>query len=129
MFTQTKKKTKTSRWQALVLAALVLMSGSIAMPQAADAATVKSSSKECRSSAATCILKVKARNDVYFRVAATSDGTSRYTVRTPGGRLLCRGTITLNHGNRSCWFGTYTGPVAITVSKEWSTFIRIHASY
>lgn len=118
----------TQRWQGLALAALIV-AGTITGQQAAHAATVKSSSVECRAVGASCTLTVNARNDVHFRVASHWYGTSRYTVKTSGGRLLCGGTIDLNRGNRACWFGTYTGPVKITVSKSSLSFLRIYASY
>lgn len=123
-------KTKTTRrWQAVALAALVI-AGSVAVPQAADAATARSVSKTCSSwSQPACTLTVKAKNEVWFRVATDSgDPRVSYTVRTAGGRLLCSGKVTTNHGNARCWFGTYTGTVKITTTKP-SSVLKIFASY
>lgn len=126
MTTNTKN---THRWQGLALAALVLAAGTISAPQTAHATTVHSTSTECRAVGGSCTLTVNARNDVHFRLESHWSGTSNYTVKTAGGRLLCRGSMSLNYGNRGCWFGTYTGRVKITVSKGHLSFIRIYASY
>lgn len=121
-------KTK-NRWQAVALAALVI-AGSVAVPQAADAATARSVSKSCTLwSQSHCTLTVKAKNEVWFRVTTNShDPRVSYTVKTTGGRLLCRGSVTTNRGNARCWFGTYTGTVKITTTKP-SSVLKIYASY
>lgn len=126
MTTNTKN---AQRWQGFALAALVLAAGTITGPQAAQATTVKSTSTECRAVGDSCTPTVNARNDVHFRLKSHWSGTSNYTVKTWGGRLLCKGSMSLNYGNRECWFGTYSGPVKITVSKGHLSFIRIYASY
>ncbi|MFJ2367737.1 hypothetical protein [Microbacterium sp. NPDC087665] len=122
-------KKKTSRWQALMLAGLVLAGGAVAVPNAATAAPVKSSSQMCSTSVKSCSHTVRAKNEVWFRVVSPgASPTLSYTVKTISGRVLCRGTITPNHGNRSCWFGTYTGSVTIKTTKH-TTWLKIYATY
>lgn len=126
----TKESTKKKgRWQAALIAGLVLV-GSVAVPQAAGAA---STTESCSSyfTPGDCAVWVNAKNDVEFRISSTAPrGAHRYTVRTPGGRLLCSGTITPNQNfSRNCWFGTYTGKVKITIQKKHGAPIKIHATY
>lgn len=109
MFTMTKKK--TSRWQALMLAALLLAGGTAAVPQLAEAATT---STTCAYSWGTCQLKIKVGGFVHFRVkAVTAPGTKiSWTVQASNGRRLCSGTMTAG-SSRMCSF-KYSGTVTIT---------------
>ena len=108
----TKKK---GRWQALLLAGLVLASA-VAVPQAASAVT---QSKGCYIGSTSCSLKVKTL-DHRILLTTSSYGINteaRYTVRTNGGKLLCNGTIKHGGSTKGCYFPNYDGAVKVTISK------------
>lgn len=118
-------KTKKNRWAAIALAALVVAGGTVAAPQAASAYTQTATCAKWFSTD-QCATYVNAKKSVKFRLSTDSNqGSHRYTVRTPGGRLLCKGDIAPNAGSRSCWFGTYTGRVKITVENKWGVEEKI----
>ena len=116
MMTNTKKK---NRWQAVALVALVL-AGSVAVPQAADAATKKQ--VNCTSyQASACKVTTKANGVIRFRVVADIERskTMPYTVKTSSGRLLCSGKIG-SRQTRTCSFN-YSGKVTVRVNAPaWS---------
>lgn len=112
-------KAKKSRWAALALAALVVAGGTVAVPQAADAATLTSTCSKWFSQS-DCSIWVNAKNDVRFK---------RYTVRAPSGRLLCKGNIMPNQGTANCWMGTYSGRTKITVQDKWGVVEKLVATY
>lgn len=121
------KTDKKNRWAALALAALVVAGGVVAAPQAASASTQTSTCAKW-SSTDQCAMYVNAKHDVRFKLTTDrNDGAHRYTVRTPGGRLLCKGSIAPNAGSVNCWFGTYTGRVKITVQDKWGVKEKIAA--
>jgi hypothetical protein len=125
----TALKNKKNRWAALALTALVIAGGSVAMPQAASAATLTSTCSKWASSS-DCSIWVKASNDVRFKLTTDSNhGAHRYTVRAPSGRLLCNGTIAPNQGTVKCWLGSYTGRTKITVQDKWGVAEKIVATY
>lgn len=115
MMTNTKTK---NRWQAVALAALV-MAGSVAVPQAADAAAKKQ--VNCTSyQAGTCKVTTKANGVIHFRVTANAMGKSMpFTVKTSSGRTLCSGKAASGQ-LRICSF-TYSGKVTVAVTAPaWS---------
>lgn len=114
MMTNTKK----NRWQAVALAALVL-AGSVAVPQAADAATKKQ--VNCTSyQAGTCKVTTKANGVIHFRVTTNANRTSMpFTVKTSSGRTLCSGKAASGQ-LRICSFN-YSGKVTVSVkAPAWS---------
>ncbi|MGN7966336.1 hypothetical protein ACTJKK_09680 [Microbacterium sp. 22179] len=108
----TKKK---GRWQAILLAGLVL-AGSVAVPQAANAVTT---TQGCYFGPTSCSVKVKTSQHRIL-LTTTSYGINteaRYTVRTNGGKLLCKGTIKHGGSTKGCYFPNYDGAVKVTISK------------
>jgi hypothetical protein len=120
-----RTKAKKSRWAALALAALVVAGGSVAVPQAASAAT-----KTCGADGYSCSTTVSAKSKITIRAIDTSNRTKSksYTVKTLGGTTMCSGKITVNGGSKACYLGGYKGKVKITVSKDWSAGARITTS-
>lgn len=118
-------KAKKSRWAALALAALVMAGGTVAVPQAASAAT-----KTCGGDSYSCSTTVSAKSKITIRVIDTSYNkkSKSYTVKTAGGTTMCSGKITVNGGSKACYLGGYKGKVKITVSKDWFTGARITTS-
>lgn len=118
----TKKK---NRWAALALAALVVAGGTVAVPQAASAAT-----RTCGGDAYSCSTTVQAKGKITIRAIDTTYRTKSksYTVKTLGGTTMCSGKITVNGGSKACYLGGYKGKVKITVSKDWSPGMRITTS-
>lgn len=116
----TTTKPRARRWQALALAALVLASGSVATPLAANAATVSTvlGSTYCRGlyDPPACSLTVSVKKSVSFTVSSSYPrGEHRYKVRA-GGRVVCSGKLVPNHGIHKCSLGAhFTGRVRITV--------------
>ena len=110
---------KTRRWQAVVLTALVLAGGSIALPQAADAAVQHQGSTPCKISASTCSATGKLRTSIGFQYLSLAKGKAQYTVKTPQGRTLCSGKVSPNKLT-ICRNLSYVGPVKITLKKSTS---------
>lgn len=125
--TNTKTKTtKKGRWQAALIAGLVL-AGSVAVPQAADAAT-KSTTCSKWQSTSDCAVWVTPKKYLSFRIATDSDKTHRFTVRAASGRLLSNGM--LRSGERTeVYLAGYTGKVKITIQDRWGVQEKIIASY
>ncbi len=118
-------KTKKNRWAAIVVAALAIAGGTVAVPQAASAATIT-----CGWDGYGCTLITSASGTVSFR-AYDSWGTkysSRYTVRTKSGSLICSGSLTVNGGWKTCSLFGYKGEVQIRVTKAWEKGMRIVTS-
>lgn len=118
-------KTKKNRWAAIALAALVVAGGTVAVPQAASAAT-----KTCGWDGYSCTMTTSDSGSITFRAYDSWGNTysTRYTVKTGGGRTLCSGKITVNGGSKTCSLSGHSGTVRITVSKEWSKNLRIVTS-
>lgn len=118
-------KAKKSRWAALALAALVLAGGTVAVPQAASAAT-----KTCGVDSSICSTTVQSKYKLSIRVVDTSyrKHTQRYTVTSAGGTKMCSGTITVNGASKACYLGGYKGKVKVTVTKPWFEGSRITTS-
>lgn len=119
------KRMKKSRWSALALATLVV-AGTIAMPQAATAAS--KTQVNCGSaSSTTCQLTKKANGAIHFRVTANIPRTKAmpYTVKTSSGRTLCSGT-TKTGSLKICSF-RYSGTVKVTVKTPYMAFPSITA--
>ncbi|MFJ2367735.1 hypothetical protein [Microbacterium sp. NPDC087665] len=124
MFTTTKKK--TSRWQALMLAGLVLAGGAVSVPHAADAATTKD--KVCSPFTTVCKvqLSVKKSGSASIRSLYISfDGQLGISGRGPAyevrdltrGSVLCKGTS--RYPGQSIWCKIPNR--AATVSVEFRT--------
>ena len=114
--TRTKTKTKRGRWQAVLLAGLMI-AGSVAVPQAADAAT---GHKSCPGSR-TCLVAINATEPVLTIIAVGEyDLTHNYTVRAANGELLCRGRIQTKFAAppTKCRLHGY-GRVRVTVAQGW----------
>lgn len=121
------KTNRKTRWAGLALGALLVAGGVVAVPQAASAYTQTAACAKYFSMD-QCAMYVNAKKEVAFRVDVDSNrGSHRYTVRTPGGRLLCKGDIAPNRGTVNCWFGSYTGRVKITVENKWGVLEKIVA--
>jgi hypothetical protein len=117
------------RWQAMTLAALVAAGGLIAIPQMAAAAEHKTTYCRGLYDPPPCTLTVNAYSDVQFKVTSSYPrGPHRYTVRKPGGQLLCQGTIIPNFGSKYCSFGKYRGRVKITVQSIQGTPLNLSAT-
>lgn len=95
-----KKMTDTTgkrRWQALILAGMVLVGGSVAVPQAADAAPMSTRSQTCGMSSNDCVVTIKmtktgaSARSLYFKT--TGFGNHDYALRTSSGKRLCSGRI------------------------------------
>lgn len=129
MMTITKKNSmkKTGRWQAALLAGLVL-AGSVAVPQAADAATTKSTTCSKWYSSSDCAVWVTPKKYLSFRIATDSDKTHRFTVRAASGRLLSNGMLR-SGGSTAVYLAGYTGKVKITIQDRWGVQEKIIASY
>ncbi len=127
MTTITKKNSmkKTGRWQAALLAGLVL-AGSVAVPQAATAAN-KTQAHCGSASSTTCQLTTKANGAIHFRVTANVSRTKAmpYTVKTSSGRTLCSGT-TKTGSLKICSF-RYSGTVKVSVKTPYMAFPSITA--
>jgi hypothetical protein len=122
-------KTKKNRLAALALAALVVAGGTVAVPQAANAAV---SYKTCGYDGYSCSTTVTAKQStVSFRVMGSHMATSsqRFTMSTASGNVFCSGTITVNGAGKTCSLFGYKGKVKITVSKSWATGAQIKASF
>ena len=118
-------KTKKNRWAAIALAALVVAGGTLAVPQAASAAT-----KTCGDDSYSCSATVQAKSKITIRAIDTTYAkkSKSYTVKTPGGTTMCSGKITVNGGSKACYLGGYKGKVKITVAKDWFPGMRITTS-
>ncbi|MGN7966334.1 hypothetical protein ACTJKK_09670 [Microbacterium sp. 22179] len=117
--TQTKKR--KGRWQAVLLAGLMI-AGSVAVPQAANAAWAK---KSCPGSR-VCIVAINATKPV---VGIMTSGkyyiSHNYTVRTAGGKLLCRGRVATNTVGPICNLDGYRGRVRVTVAQGWHPNFKV----
>lgn len=117
-------KTKTTRlWQAVALAALVL-AGSVAVPQAADAATKQVSCMSVKGGA--CKLTTKANGVIHFRVMAQTSKSMPFNVKTSSGKTLCSGQVKPQGQLRICSF-RYSGTVKITFNAPMASFPTITA--
>lgn len=120
---------RKKRWQALTLAALVAAAGLLSVPQAAIADYSKT---YCRGlyDPQPCTISVDSYSSVRFSVTSSYPrGEHRYTVRKPGGQLLCRGTITPNRNVEYCYFGKYRGRVKVTVQAITGTPLNLSVTY
>ncbi|MBQ3358396.1 MAG: hypothetical protein IJG47_05790 [Microbacterium sp.] len=113
--TQTKKR--KGRWQAVLLAGLMI-AGSVAVPQAADAAWGHKScpgSRVCivAMTASKPVLTIRARGKYYL--------THNYTVRAADGELICRGRLQTAWGaSQTCRLdGHIRGRIRVTVAQGW----------
>lgn len=125
----TMGKKKMNRWQAALLAGVVLAGGALAVPQAASAA---SGTKTCGNDGYSCSTTVTAKKGhLSFRVvdAPYTKGSTSYTVKMANGSKLCSGKITFNGASKTCSTYGYKGKVTISVSKGWSSGVRILSSY
>jgi len=114
--TPTKTK-KRGRWQAVLLAGLMI-AGTAAVPQAADAAT---GHKSCPGSR-TCLVAINMTKPTLYIIAVGKyDLTHNYTVRTADGELLCRGRIQTKFAAppTKCRLDGYVGRVRVTVAQGW----------
>ena len=132
MSMSTMGKKKMNRWQAALLAGLVVAGGVVAVPQAASAATVTTTSTVCTSYASSCAKTKTARHGLIV-FEADEQGFRKvnrsYTVKTTGGRTLCSGTITVNSGNpRQCKTGSYRGNVKLSIRKQEDHSMKIYAT-
>lgn len=121
---------RKKRWQALTLAALVAAAGLLSAPQAAIAGGY--SKTYCRGlyDSQPCTISVNSYSSVRFSVTSSYPrGEHRYTVRKPGGQLLCRGTITPNRNVEYCYFGKYRGRVKVTVQAITGTPLNLSVTY
>jgi hypothetical protein len=128
MTTMTKNNTtkKKGRWQAALLAGLVL-AGSVAVPQAADAATKSTTCSKWQSSS-DCAVWVTPKGHLNFSIKTDSNQTHRFTVRAPSGKLLSSGM--LRSGERTeVYLAGHTGKVKITIQDRWGVQEKIVASY
>lgn len=128
MTTMTKNNTakKKGRWQAVLLAGLVLV-GSVAVPQAADAATKSTTCSKWYSSS-DCAVWVTPKGHLNVLIKTDSDKTHRFTVRAANGRLLSNGM--LQSGERTqVYLAGYTGKVKITIQDRWGVQEKIVATY
>lgn len=119
------KTEKKNRWAALALAALVVAGGTVAVPQAASAAT-----RTCGGDGYSCSTTVQSKSRIDIRAIDTTYRTKSksYTVKTLGGTTMCSGKITVNGGSKACYLGGNRGKVKITVAKGWSPGMRITTS-
>ena len=115
---------KKHRWATFALAALVVAGGTVAVPQAASAYTEMNT---CRYTNTCSLMVHTTQQDVRFTIKGEGYTVERYTVRTPGGRLLCRGTL-LTFSPKKCYFGTYKGRVKITVTQNPYSWVSITAN-
>lgn len=130
MLTNTKKK--VSRWQALALAALVLTGGSIAVPQAADAATAKTKTTYCYIGTSVC----KQRVAMKYKGSATRTliiSTSSNFILPPynyrvvdldRGKVLCKGK-TSNFSAAKCRISDRSTTLSIEVTQEPARQVRL----
>lgn len=134
MFTNTTTKKKTSRWQALALVALLLVGGSVAVPQAADAASTKT--KSCGFWDTRCSLTLSVSRTAHpqrvLKVSVPAGGL--ISARVPfvveddaRGNILCRGNIELRKGTATCKFSYFPSRVRITITKPWAITSSIYA--
>ncbi|MCK2030386.1 hypothetical protein [Microbacterium galbinum] len=124
MLTKTKKR--ANRWQALALAALVLAGGSIAVPQAADAATTR---MDCNSSLLTrCtqrITVVKKKPGIpapvlYINTSFSFFGHSfRVVDQSRGNKVVCSGNLSGTGEAKRCSVPNRTSVLTVHVYKQW----------
>lgn len=106
---------RVRRWQALAIAALIVSSGVVAVPQSASAGDTTT---YCRGlyDPPPCTTTVDSYSNVRIIMKSVhSLGQHRYTVRQPGGKLLRRGTIVPNRNAVFCYFGKYRGRVKVSI--------------
>ncbi|MFK0403092.1 hypothetical protein ACIQTT_12230 [Microbacterium sp. NPDC090225] len=114
-------KKKAGRWQALALAALLLAGGSIAVPQAADAA----GGSFCNDGKRACQTTTMAKKSVKFRISAPLPAGSklRFSVTSLNGAALCSGYAKVG-STRTCSF-QYYGKVRIKVPASFVSWVSI----
>ncbi|UPL13896.1 hypothetical protein [Microbacterium galbinum] len=114
--TKTKKKKRKGRWQAVLLAGLMI-AGSVAVPQAADAAW---GHKSCPGSRVCIVAMNTTRPVLTIATRGKYEIAHKYTVRTAGGKLLCSGrTATYWEKYPRCNLKGYIGRVRVTVAQGW----------
>lgn len=133
IMTTNTEKPKTRRWQALALAALVLAGGSIAVPQAADAAT-NSHQKCVNESYAVCKQRITVKKTgAYARTLYVHKGSYfnfRHEFRVVDlsrGKVICSGTL-MNGEWKRCSVPNRSAVLSIEVHKAWYQPLDIYAT-
>lgn len=127
------EKPKTRRWQALALAGLVLAGGSIAIPQAADAAT-NSHQKCVNESYAVCKQRITVKKTgasartLYVHKSSYLNSSHKFrVVDLSRGKVICSGTL-VNWDRKRCSVPNRSAVLSIEVYKTWYQSLDIYAT-